>query len=170
VIGEETGFIGIATLVGLFGLFGWAGMRAAHRARDRYSKLMAAGLTSLILGQAVVNLYAVLGLAPLTGVTLPFISYGGSSLVMTLASAGLILNVARTRGVATSRSTSSAPRKASRPAARGGSARAAKLRAVEGGGKREQSRRTASAKRRSSSGRNRGSRGSGARRRRRAAS
>jgi cell division protein FtsW len=169
VIGEETGFIGLATLVGLFGLFGWAGMRAAHRARDRYSKLMAAGLTSLILGQAVVNLYAVLGLAPLTGVTLPFISYGGSSLVMTLASAGLILNVARTRGIAASRSTSSGARKASRPAARGCSARAAKLRAVEGGKKREQSRRGASAKRRSGSGGNRGSRGSGARRRRRAA-
>jgi hypothetical protein len=82
----------------------------------------------------------------------------------------LILNVARTRGIATSRSTSSGARKASRPATRGGSARAAKLRAVEGGGNREQSRRTASAKRRSSSGRNRGSRGSGARRRRRAAS
>jgi cell division protein FtsW len=169
VIGEETGVIRLATLVGLFGLIGWAGMRAAHRARDRYSKLMAAGLTSLILGQAVVNLYAVLGLAPLTGVTLPFISYGGSSLVMTLASAGLILNVARTRGIAASRSTSSGARKASRPAARGCSARAAKLRAVEGGKKREQSRRGASAKRRSGSGGNRGSRGSGARRRRRAA-
>ena len=98
VIGEETGLVGIATLIGLFGLFGWAGMRAAHRARDRYSKLMAAGLTSLILAQAAVNLFAVLGLAPLTGVTLPFISYGGSSLIVTLASAGLILNVARRPG------------------------------------------------------------------------
>ena len=163
VIGEETGFIGLATLVGLFGLFGWAGMRAAHRARDRYSKLMAAGLTSLILAQAAVNLYAVLGLAPLTGVTLPFISYGGSSLVMTLASAGLILNVARTRGIAASRGEKSKPRKASRPAARGGSARAAKLRAVEGGGNREQR------KRRHSGGRNRGTRRSGAGRRRRTA-
>ncbi len=163
VIGEETGFIGIATLIGLFGLFGWAGMRAAHRARDRYSKLMAAGLTSLILAQAVVNLYAVLGLAPLTGVTLPFISYGGSSLVMTLASAGLILNVARTRGVASSRSGQAKPRAGARPAARGGSARAAKLRAVEGGGQRLQP------KRRHSSGRNRGTRRSGAGRRRRVA-
>jgi cell division protein FtsW len=167
VIGEETGFIGIATLVGLFGLFGWAGMRAAHKARDRYSKLMAAGLTSLILAQAVINLYAVLGLAPLTGVTLPFISYGGSSLVMTLASAGLILNVARTRGIAAQRTTSGkasgAARKRSRPSSGGGSARAAKLRAVEGGGQRLQP------KRRHSSGRNRGTRRSGTRSRRRAA-
>ena len=76
-------------------MFGYAGFRAAHRARDRYGKLLAAGLTSLILVQAAINLFAVLGLAPLTGVPLPFVSYGGTSLIVTLASAGLILNVAR---------------------------------------------------------------------------
>src|SRR3954452_8047083 len=95
VIGEELGFLGMLVLVGLFGMFGYAGLRAAHRARDRYSKLLAAGLSSLILAQAALNLFAVFGLAPLTGVPLPFVSYGGTSLVLTLASAGLILNVAR---------------------------------------------------------------------------
>ena len=78
VIGEELGLVGMFVLVGLFGMFGYAGLRAAHRARDRYSKLLAAGLTSLILAQATLNLFAVLGLAPLTGVPLPFVSYGGT--------------------------------------------------------------------------------------------
>ena len=67
VIGEELGLAGISMLVGLFGLFGYAGLRTAQRARDRYGKLLAAGLTSLVLVQAIVNLFAVLGLAPLTG-------------------------------------------------------------------------------------------------------
>ena len=74
VIGEELGLAGMVVLIGLFGMFGYAGLRAAHRARDRYSKLLAAGLTSLILAQAALNLFAVLGLAPLTGVPLPFVS------------------------------------------------------------------------------------------------
>ena len=95
VIGEELGLAGMFVLIGLFGMFGYAGLRAAHRARDRFSKLLAAGLTSLIMAQAALNLFAVLGLAPLTGVPLPFVSYGGTSLVITLAAAGLILNVAR---------------------------------------------------------------------------
>jgi cell division protein FtsW len=104
VIGEEIGLVGIASLVGLFGLFGFAGFRTAQRAKDRYGKLLAAGLTSLILVQAVLNLFAVMGLAPLTGVPLPFVSYGNSSLLVSLASVGLILNVARAnaRGVAAS--------------------------------------------------------------------
>ncbi|HEY8001878.1 MAG TPA: putative peptidoglycan glycosyltransferase FtsW, partial [Solirubrobacterales bacterium] len=70
VIGEELGLFGIGGLVCLYGLFGYAGLRIAQRARDRYSKLLAAGLTSLVLVQAVINLFAVLGLAPLTGVPL----------------------------------------------------------------------------------------------------
>ncbi len=95
VVGEELGLAGIAMLVGLFGLFGYAGLRTAQRARDRYGKLLAAGLTSLILVQGIVNLFAVLGLAPLTGVPLPFVSYGNSSLLVMLAATGLLLNVAR---------------------------------------------------------------------------
>jgi cell division protein FtsW len=95
VIGEELGLVGITLLVGLYGLFGYAGLRTAQKARDRYGKLLAAGITSLICGQAVVNLFAVLGLAPLTGVPLPFVSYGNSSLIVTLAAVGLLLGVAR---------------------------------------------------------------------------
>ncbi|MGH2925558.1 MAG: putative lipid II flippase FtsW, partial [Solirubrobacterales bacterium] len=95
VIGEELGLAGLSVLVGLFGLFAYAGLRTAQRARDRYGKLLAAGLTSLVLVQAIVNLFAVLGLAPLTGVPLPFVSYGNSSLLIMLAATGLLLNVAR---------------------------------------------------------------------------
>ena len=173
VVGEEVGLVGIATLVGLFGVFGWAGMRAAHRARDRYSKLMAAGLTSLILGQAIVNLFAVLGLAPLTGVTLPFVSYGGSSLIVTLAAAGLILNVARTRGIAVSASDRSSSSR-SKPKSSGGSSSragsAAKLRVVDGAGqKARQRKRAASPARSDRSRRDARSRRAGDRRRRRTA-
>jgi cell division protein FtsW len=102
VIGEELGLVGIMSLVGLFGLFGYAGFRTAQKAKDYYGKVLAAGLTSLILAQAVINLFAVMGLAPLTGVPLPFVSYGNSSLLVCLASVGLILNVAKAneRGVA----------------------------------------------------------------------
>ena len=95
VIGEEAGLFGLAVLVGLYGLFAYAGFRIAQRARDRYGKLLAAGLTAMILAQATLNLFAVIGLAPLTGVPLPFVSYGNSSLIVMLAAVGLILNVAR---------------------------------------------------------------------------
>jgi cell division protein FtsW len=98
VIGEELGLMGIAMVVGLFGMFGYAGLQTARKARDRYAKLLAAGLTALILIQASVNLFAVLGLAPLTGVPLPFVSYGNSSLLTMLAAVGLLLNIARTPG------------------------------------------------------------------------
>jgi len=94
VIGEELGLIGISLLVGLYMLLGYAGFRTAQKARDRYGRLLAAGLTAMILVQASINLFAVLGLAPLTGVTLPFVSYGNSSLIVTLAAVGLLLNVA----------------------------------------------------------------------------
>jgi len=95
VIGEELGMVGIAGVVGLFGMFGYAGLKTAQKARDNYSKLLVAGLTSLVLVQATINLFAVMGLAPLTGVPLPFVSYGNSSLLATLFAVGLILNVAR---------------------------------------------------------------------------
>jgi len=94
VIGEEVGLLGISVLVGLYMLFGYAGFRTAQRAKDRYGRLLAAGLTAMIMLQATINLYAVMGMAPLTGVTLPFVSYGNSSLIVTLAAVGLLLNVA----------------------------------------------------------------------------
>ncbi|MBA2545696.1 MAG: putative lipid II flippase FtsW [Solirubrobacterales bacterium] len=128
VLGEETGLAGMVILIGLLSMFGYAGFRAAHRARDRYGKLLAAGLTTLIMVQATINLFAVLGLAPLTGVPLPFVSYGGTSLIVTLASAGLIMNVARRQSPASAK----ASRPAARPAARGGE----RLRTVQGTGAR----------------------------------
>jgi cell division protein FtsW len=95
VIGEELGMAGIVAIVGMFGMFGYAGLKVAQKAKDNYSKLLVAGLTSLVLVQATINLFAVMGLAPLTGVPLPFVSYGNSSLMATLFAVGLILNVAR---------------------------------------------------------------------------
>jgi len=178
VIGEELGLAGMFVLIGLFGMFGYAGLRAAHRARDRFSKLLAAGLTSLIMAQAALNLFAVLGLAPLTGVPLPFVSYGGTSLVMTLAAAGLILNVARrpVRASASGRSGKSRSRAAGRRTA-GGPARlrvvdgddARVLRAKRGATRNAHGRkRAASGKSRDSGRRHGGARRTGDRRRRRA--
>jgi cell division protein FtsW len=95
VIGEELGLIGITGVVGLFALFGYAGLKTAQKAKDNYGKILVAGLTSLVLVQAIINLFAVMGMAPLTGVPLPFVSYGNSSLMAMLFSVGLILNVAR---------------------------------------------------------------------------
>jgi cell division protein FtsW len=94
VIGEELGVIGVCALLFLYGMIAYAGLRAAKGARSLYSALIAVGVTSLIVSQALLNVFAVLGLAPLTGVPLPFVSYGSSSLVMLLASMGLLLDVA----------------------------------------------------------------------------
>jgi cell division protein FtsW len=110
VIGEELGLVGIVGVVGLFSMLGYAGLQTAKKAKDVYGKILVAGLTSLILVEATVNLFAVMGLAPLTGVPLPFVSYGNSSLLASLFAIGLILNVAR-----------------------GGTAGAGKLRVVDGG-------------------------------------
>ncbi len=94
VIAEELGVVGVGALLFLYGLIGYAGMRAARRARSLYSMLIAVGVTATILFQALLNVFAVLGLAPLTGVPLPFVSYGASSMVVMLAGMGLLLNVA----------------------------------------------------------------------------
>ena len=87
--------VGILGVVGLFGMFGYAGFKVAQKAKDNYGKILVAGLTSMVLAQATINLFAVMGLAPLTGVPLPFVSYGGSSLMTNLLVVGVILNVAR---------------------------------------------------------------------------
>ncbi len=94
VIGEELGLFGSALVIAAFGVFAVAGFRIALRCRDPFGKLLAAGLTALICGQAAINLAAVLGIAPLTGIPLPFVSYGGSSLVVLLAGVGILLNIA----------------------------------------------------------------------------
>ena len=94
VIAEELGMVGVWALLFLYGLIAYAGLRAAKSARSLYSALIAVGVTALILSQAILNTFAVLGLAPLTGVPLPFVSYGSSSLIVMLAGMGLLLNVA----------------------------------------------------------------------------
>jgi len=93
VIGEELGVLGICGVVFLYGMIAYAGLRTARRAAGRYAKLLATGLTSLILCQGILNIFVVLGLAPLTGVPLPFISYAPSNLCVMLAAVGLLLNV-----------------------------------------------------------------------------
>ena len=94
VVGEELGFIGSTLVIGAFAAFAVIGFRIALRCRDPFGKLLASGLTALVCGQAAINLAAVLGIAPLTGIPLPFISYGGSSLVVLLAGVGILLNIA----------------------------------------------------------------------------
>ncbi|MGA2924962.1 MAG: putative lipid II flippase FtsW [Solirubrobacteraceae bacterium] len=95
VIGEELGVVGIFAVVFLYGMIAYAGLRTARRAVGRYAKLLATGLTSLILCQGILNIFVVLGLAPLTGVPLPFISYAPTNLCVMLASVGLLLNLSR---------------------------------------------------------------------------
>jgi cell division protein FtsW len=94
VIGEELGLVGVTAVIAAFALFAYAGLRVALACKDPFGKRLAAGLVALVCGQAVINLAAVLGLAPLTGIPLPFISYGGSSLVVALLSVGVLLNIA----------------------------------------------------------------------------
>jgi cell division protein FtsW len=103
VVGEELGLIGSVLVIGAFAAFALAGFRIALRCRDPFGKLLAAGITALVCGQAAVNLAAVLGIAPLTGIPLPFVSYGGSSLVVLLAGVGVLLNIAVNGKVAQAR-------------------------------------------------------------------
>jgi cell division protein FtsW len=95
VIGEELGLLGILVVACLYGMIAYAGMRTARRAATRYTKLLASGLTSLILCQGILNIFVVLGIAPLTGVPLPFISYAPTNLLVMLVSVGLLMGIAR---------------------------------------------------------------------------
>ena len=95
IIGEELGLVGAAVVVALFIAFGLLGIRAAFQADTRFHASVAVGVTTWIVVQAFVNIGAVIGILPITGVPLPFISYGGTSLLVTLAAAGMLLNVAR---------------------------------------------------------------------------
>jgi cell division protein FtsW len=126
VIGEELGFAGIGAILFLYGMIAYAGLRAARAANDLYAKLVAAGITSVILTQATINFFAVLGLLPLTGVPLPFISYGNSNLVVLLAAMGILINIAQHGGARVERSSSSGR-------GRGSERKRRHLRIVEGG-------------------------------------
>jgi cell division protein FtsW len=99
IVGEELGLVGVVAVVVAFALFAYAGFNIALRCSDPFGKRLAAALTALVCGQAALNVSAVMGLAPLTGIPLPFVSYGGSSLVVGLASVGILLNIAVNYGV-----------------------------------------------------------------------
>ncbi len=115
IIGEELGLIGVLGLLGGFGLLAWCGYSVALRARDPFGKLLAAGLTTLITGQAVLNIGGTLGVLPFTGVPVPMISYGGTSLIATLAAIGLVLSVG-THGGQALRAADPVRRQARKPA------------------------------------------------------
>ena len=95
VLGEEFGFVGTATVTVIFMLFVWRGLHIARYANDLFGSLLAIGLTTLIGLQAFINIGVVTGLLPTKGITLPFISYGGSSIVLSLVSVGILLNISR---------------------------------------------------------------------------
>jgi cell division protein FtsW len=95
IIGEELGFIGCLLVLGLFVGLGLVGLRIAQRAPDRFGMLIATGVTAWIVGQAAINLGAVIGMLPVSGVPLPFLSVGGTSLVITMFGVGVVANIAR---------------------------------------------------------------------------
>ncbi|MBM3188718.1 MAG: cell division protein FtsW [Chloroflexi bacterium] len=96
IIGEELGFVGSVFVISLFALWAWRGLRIARHAPDMYGRLLAVGIVSWVMFQAALHIAVVSVLTPFTGTVLPFISYGGSSLVSLLASVGILLNISRT--------------------------------------------------------------------------
>ena len=95
IIGEEMGLVGTLLVVGLFAAFIFLGIRIVLSCHDRFAALMATGIIAWIGGQAIINLMAVIGLLPVSGITLPFVSFGGSSLLISLGAAGILANIAR---------------------------------------------------------------------------
>lgn len=98
VIAEETGLVGVSLVLGLYALLVWRGLRAARRASDAFACHAAVGLSTLVGAQALVNFAVVFGLLPTKGLTLPFISYGGSSLMTLLGAMGILLSISGDRG------------------------------------------------------------------------
>jgi cell division protein FtsW len=97
IIGEELGLVGLLSLVGLYVFMGWSSFRIALGCRDLFGKLLAVGITCTIVGQACINIGAAMGLLPLTGVPLPLVSLGGTSLLVTLTGVGILMNIATNR-------------------------------------------------------------------------
>jgi len=95
VICEELGFIGALAVIVLFGVYGWRGLRAAFAAPDGFGRLLALGITAMVLCQALINFAVVLGMVPTKGIPLPFVSYGGSSLLVMLLATGVLLNISQ---------------------------------------------------------------------------
>ncbi len=95
VVCEELGFIGAVAVLALFAIYGWRGIRAALAAPDDFGRLAALGITVMVVSQALINLGVVLGMMPTKGIPLPFISYGGSSLLAMLLATGVLLNISQ---------------------------------------------------------------------------
>lgn len=114
VVGEDGGLLGALAVLGLFLALAWLGLRAATRAPDRFGALLAVAATCWMSSQAVINIGAVIGVLPVTGIPLPFVSFGGSSLVITMVAAGILVNVAGHEQPRLSVSSSPRPRGRSR--------------------------------------------------------
>ena len=95
IVGEELGLVGTMTVLAMISMLGLLGFRTALRAPDMFGQLVAAGITTWLLVQAFVNIGGVIGVLPITGVTLPFMSFGGSSLLVTMAAGGMLLNISK---------------------------------------------------------------------------
>jgi cell division protein FtsW len=95
IIGEELGMLRSVLVLGAFLLIAWRGLKIAEEAPDKFGRLLASGITIWICLQAFINIGAMLGVVPLTGITLPFVSYGGSSLVLSLAGIGILMNISK---------------------------------------------------------------------------
>src|SRR5204863_9246500 len=95
IVGEGLGLVGALTVVGLFVLVGYLGVRAGLQCTDPFGRLLAIGITTWLCVQAFVNIGAVIGVLPITGVPLPFISFGSSAMLANLAAAGVLANICR---------------------------------------------------------------------------
>jgi cell division protein FtsW len=95
VTAEELGLVGSLIIVALFAVFLWRGIRTALRTQDTFGQFLVIGITCMVVVQAFVNISVVLGMMPTKGIPLPFVSYGGSSLFVTLACVGVLLNVTK---------------------------------------------------------------------------
>ena len=98
ILGEELGLVGTIAVLALFGLFAYRGFRIARQAPDRYGSLLAGGITTLVVLQAIMNIGVTSGVLPITGVPLPFLSFGGSSMLFTMIGVGILLNISQYRG------------------------------------------------------------------------
>ncbi|MBU2614464.1 MAG: FtsW/RodA/SpoVE family cell cycle protein, partial [Elusimicrobia bacterium] len=98
VIGEELGILGTIVIVGLFAYFLYRGIKIAQKAKDLFGMLLASGITLLIVLQAFFNMAVCSGLLPTKGIALPFFSYGGTSLILTMSAVGILANISRNRG------------------------------------------------------------------------
>jgi len=95
VICEELGFLGATIVIALFAMYAWRGLRAAFNAPDAFGRMVALGVTAMVLFQALINFAVVLGMMPTKGIPLPFVSYGGSSLLVMLLATGVLLNISQ---------------------------------------------------------------------------